>query len=206
MCVFLISSDSRTGRWDELLPSEGFNVSGEEFTWSHMSTSGQMRSYCKTLPEQSTSAPTASPTGSTTKSPTMAPTRPPTKSPTMSPTKSPTGTAFDISYVFPEVDTNEFVHGICVLGASDAGATSTDPDLTYTSIPNFQDGTKVWNDRNYVTSGIQGDEMCEGGLYLQPSLHKVSLFVWPCSYRRIMLLLYVVQQSANHFYYHFIVL
>jgi hypothetical protein len=150
MCVFLISSDLRTGRWDEILPSEGFTVSGEEFTWSHMSTSGQMRSYCKTLlPEQLTSAPTM----------------------------APTGTAVEASYEFPPVTTNEFVHGICALGASHAGATSTDPDLTYTSIPNFQDGEVMWDDRNYVTSGIQGDEMCEGGIYLQPSLHKVRSFL-----------------------------
>eukprot|EP00546_Thalassionema_frauenfeldii_P000288 CAMPEP_0178931966 /NCGR_PEP_ID=MMETSP0786-20121207/22275_1 /TAXON_ID=186022 /ORGANISM="Thalassionema frauenfeldii, Strain CCMP 1798" /LENGTH=540 /DNA_ID=CAMNT_0020609045 /DNA_START=216 /DNA_END=1835 /DNA_ORIENTATION=+ len=81
--------------------------------------------------------------------------------------------AYEETYSFPPTDTNEFVHGLCVLGASSARAISdTDHDLEYTVVADFKDGVRLWNDREYVVSGIQGPEMCEGGIYLRPSLHK----------------------------------
>lgn len=61
------------------------------------------------------------------------------------------------------------------MGVSSATATSTYSPLTYTEVPNWRDGIKMWDNRDYVVSGIQGPEMCEGGLYLRPSLHKVSI-------------------------------
>ena len=79
-----------------------------------------------------------------------------------------------ISYNFPTDNTNEFVHGICAMGASRVQATSTDPNLTYTPISEFQNGIKMWGDRNYVASNVSGNKMCQGGIYLQPSKHKVS--------------------------------
>ena len=79
-----------------------------------------------------------------------------------------------ISYNFPADGTNQFVHGLCTMGASHVQATSTDPNLTYTPISEFQNGVKMWDDRNYVTSNVSGVEMCQGGIYLQPSRHKVS--------------------------------
>merc|ERR1711862_249944 len=143
LCVFLISSDSRTGKWDRILPNYRFTIS-DEFTWSNEVYQGKMRSYCKTLPESPTSAPSSMPS------------LPPP----------------DISYSFPAVDSFLFVHGICVLGASYAEATSNYSRLSYTLVSNFQSGTKLWDDRNYAAEGIQGSEMCQGGLYLRPSRHK----------------------------------
>ena len=145
MCVFIMSSDSRTGKWDDVLPNDRFEIS-DEFTWSDSNYSGRMRSYCKTLPEP----------------------------PTAAPTQSPTREALSLFYNFPPVQTNQFVHGICVMGAKYAEATSTDPELTYTLIPEFQNGVKMWADRTYMTSEVSGTELCEGGIYLQPSRHKVS--------------------------------
>ena len=145
MCVF-VSSDSRNGKWNNVLPDDRFTIS-DEFTWSNGSTSGKMRSYCKTMPE------------------------PPTPSPSASPTRSSLGKYYD----FPEVNTGQFVHGLCVMGASNAIATSTDPNLKYTLVPNFQNGVKMWADRSYITSQVSGDEMCQGGIYLQPSRHKVRV-------------------------------
>mmetsp|Transcript_6813 Transcript_6813/g.7842 ORF Transcript_6813/g.7842 Transcript_6813/m.7842 type:complete len:171 (-) Transcript_6813:175-687(-) len=101
-----------------------------------------MRSYCKTI-SGSTPAPTAAPT----------------------PTRS-------LSYTFPKVTTSQFVHGLCVLGASEAQATSDDPQLTYTNIPNFGDDVQLWANRGYKALGINNEDYCKGGTYLQPSLHK----------------------------------
>ena len=106
---------------------------------------GAMRSYCKTI-SGSTPAPTAAP--------------PPTRS---------------LSYTFPKVTTSQFVHGLCVLGASKAQATSDDPQLTYTNIPNFGDDVKLWANRRYKALGIDNEDYCKGGTYLQPSLHKVRM-------------------------------
>ena len=65
---------------------------------------------------------------------------------------------------------------MCVLGASYAQATSSNnSDLDYTLVPDFGDGVELWGNRDYTVSGIQGTEMCEGGLYLKPNRVKVSL-------------------------------
>merc|ERR1712226_71407 len=78
------------------------------------------------------------------------------------------------TYEFPPTDTLQFTHGMCVLGASYAQATSSNnPDLDYTLVPDFGDGVELWGNRDYTVSGIQGTEMCEGGLYLKPNRHKL---------------------------------
>lgn len=78
-----------------------------------------------------------------------------------------------IIYSFPTVKTNQFVHGICAMGTSYIRATSTDPDFTYTQIPNFQNGVQMWADRDYITGDVSHNRICQGGIYLQPSQHKV---------------------------------
>ncbi len=60
------------------------------------------------------------------------------------------------------------------MGTFSVEATSTDSDLTYESIPNFQDGVKMWANRDDIASGVNGVEECEGGNYLQPSVSRVS--------------------------------
>ena len=146
MCV-LLSTDNRTGNWDKHFPSNRFTVS-EEFVYTSDRATGGMRSYCKTLPEPPTQAPSAPPTVS----------RP------------------DGSYDFPPVATSQFVHGLCAMGASYFTATATDQNLTYkVGSNNFQDGVRLWSNRDYVVDGIQGADMCEGGIYLEPSRHKVSV-------------------------------
>lgn len=77
-----------------------------------------------------------------------------------------------VEYAFPPTETGEFVHGICAMGVSSASATSDFSRLTYTAVPNWTNGLLVWDDRQYRVSRIQGPEMCEGGLFLKPSLHK----------------------------------
>ena len=92
-----------------------------------------MISYCKTLPDEPPTAPLSS-----------APTR---------------AATVDISCTFPSTYIEIFVHGICVLGASYAKATSSNySDLTYTLMPNCKDGVKLWGDRDYVESGIEGPD------------------------------------------------
>merc|ERR1712150_349865 len=46
VCAFVVSTDRRTGKWDQTLPTEGFTVSSSSFKWS---SNGRMKSYCKTL-------------------------------------------------------------------------------------------------------------------------------------------------------------
>jgi len=74
-------------------------------------------------------------------------------------------------YEFPEIKTDEFVHGICVLSSNEASAVSTDPNLDYISIENVGSGTRVWRDRTYTLAGVESSP-CQGSIYLQPSLHK----------------------------------
>jgi len=182
VCVFLIT-DWRTGRWDVTLPADGFTIS-TGIQW-YPEPTGAMRSYCKTVsigshtpspvPNSPSSAPISAPT-MPTKAPTLAPTKTPTMAPTMTPTKAPTKapspTTHSLSYAFPPVTTSQFVHGLCVLGASQARATSNDPQLTYTEIPNFADDVELWGNRGYKALGVDNDGDCVGGTYLQPSLHK----------------------------------
>jgi hypothetical protein len=81
-----------------------------------------------------------------------------------------------VFYEFPVVDTDEFVHGLCVMGLTsndEASATSTDPDLTYEAISGFSEGFQLFGNRDYLSSGTSGEAShCEGGMYLQPSLVK----------------------------------
>ncbi len=122
--------------------------------------------------------PTLTPTNSQTLTPTNSPTLTPTsKNPTQAPTKAPSPDAFNLSYTFPKVTTSQFVHGLCVLGASEAQATSDDPQLTYTNIPNFGDDVQLWANRGYKALGINNEDYCKGGTYLQPSLHKVRMTI-----------------------------
>ena len=81
--------------------------------------------------------------------------------------------AYEHILEFPSIDTHEFVHGICVVGASSVNAYSSDQRLYYTQYDGFADGQVAWKDRDYTLEGIDGS-VCAGGIYLQPSAHKVS--------------------------------
>ena len=75
---------------------------------------------------------------------------------------------------FPATSTSQFVHGICVVGASAVDVSSTDADLTYVEVNDFQSGEKLWSDRSYTVGDVVGEELCQGGTYLRPSTVKVS--------------------------------
>jgi len=79
--------------------------------------------------------------------------------------------AYPYVLTFPEVDTSQFVHGICVVGASSATAISTDTDLVYKEVPNFQTGQTAWGNRDYLIEGVE-KTICKGGIFLQPNRHK----------------------------------
>lgn len=82
----------------------------------------------------------------------------------------------DVSYVFPDVTTDYFLHGLCVNGAAHASVISDDADLTYSSMDDFGNGVKLWNDANYIAKDVVGEAACEGGIFLRPSLiQRVSL-------------------------------
>eukprot|EP00588_Corethron_pennatum_P017112 CAMPEP_0194306038 /NCGR_PEP_ID=MMETSP0171-20130528/3310_1 /TAXON_ID=218684 /ORGANISM="Corethron pennatum, Strain L29A3" /LENGTH=1059 /DNA_ID=CAMNT_0039057723 /DNA_START=66 /DNA_END=3245 /DNA_ORIENTATION=+ len=72
---------------------------------------------------------------------------------------------------FPASLTDELVHGFCVTGADSAEAHSSLPDLTYTEVRPFVDGTLAWDDRSYTYLGIIYSP-CAGGIFLRPALHK----------------------------------
>jgi len=74
-------------------------------------------------------------------------------------------------FTFPATETTQFVHGICVTGASSAHATSDFEGLTYTEVRPFVDGTLAWDDRSYTHTGIIFSP-CAGGIFLRPSRHK----------------------------------
>lgn len=81
---------------------------------------------------------------------------------------------YDIVVEFPATETSQFVHGICVVGATEAHAFSdTDDNLFYQPISNFQNGEKLWGDRTYTVTGVEEAGLCESGIFLQPNLHKV---------------------------------
>lgn len=163
VCAFIVA-DSRTGKWNEELPNDRFAVSDNYFTFEDGNVVGKMYSYCKTLPE------------------------PPTPSPTSNPTRV---VGESVTYTFPKVNTSQFVHGICVIGADTASASSTDAKLKYTAVPDFKNGVQLWNDRSYVSAGIQGADKCEGGIFLRPTLHKVSFEPAPSADLAIALFLLV---------------
>jgi len=79
--------------------------------------------------------------------------------------------AYEHILEFPSTDTHEFVHGICVVGASSVNAYSSDQRLYYTQYDGFADGQVAWKDRTYTLEGIDGS-VCAGGIYLQPNAHK----------------------------------
>jgi len=84
-----------------------------------------------------------------------------------------TNHAYETSFTFPSTQTSEFVHGLCVMGATNLEATSSFSNLEYTAVQDFGQGTRLWGDRNFVvSSNIQGSYMCEGGTYLRPNKHK----------------------------------
>jgi len=72
------------------------------------------------------------------------------------------------------IDTHEFVHGLCVTGASSVAVYSSDPNLYYTQYENFASQQKAWGDRDYVLEGVE-NTVCAGGIYLQPNRHKSIL-------------------------------
>jgi len=90
------------------------------------------------------------------------------------------------TYVFPTTDSANnteqgFVHGLCVLGATSTTASSSDLDFTYTPLTSvFAEGIKLWGDTNFVSVGVEdgGAELCEGGVYLQPSGTFVSFIYY----------------------------
>jgi len=56
---------------------------------------------------------------------------------------------------FPETDTDQFVHGFCVTGASNAVAfSSNNVDLKYQSV-DFVEDVQAWGDRNYKYQGVE---------------------------------------------------
>merc|ERR1719242_3026466 len=151
LCAFIVT-DSRDGQWDQELPGDRFAVSSSTFKFTDGRITGTMRSYCKILPEPPTTMPSSVPTSA--------------PSQTLPPTDS-------VSFTFPPTTTSQFVHGLCVMGASFAEATSTNAGLSYTTVSEqFDNGVTLWNDRNYVADGVSGSEMCQGGIYLKPNKHK----------------------------------
>lgn len=72
---------------------------------------------------------------------------------------------------FPETDTNQFVHGLCVQGASSVAAYATDTNVRYTQYQNFTSGMQAWGDRDYTLEGVE-NTVCAGGIFLQPNRHK----------------------------------
>ncbi len=81
-----------------------------------------------------------------------------------------TGTEL-VSWTLPPTTTEETIHGICVINAAFATATSTQDDLFYTNVEPFVDGTKAWGNRDYVLEGVENSP-CQNGIYLRPSLHR----------------------------------
>jgi len=91
-------------------------------------------------------------------------------------------TGSSMTYTFPTTDypahestgtyNGGMIHGLCVLGATEASATISPDDsgFTYTSIPDLKDGVQAFGN-GFELVGIDGHgaQVCEGGIYLQPS-------------------------------------
>jgi len=73
--------------------------------------------------------------------------------------------------VLPATTTGQTVHGICVANASFAYASSTQSQLSYTSVDPFTGTPIAWNDRVYIIEGAENTP-CADGIFLKPSLHK----------------------------------
>ena len=172
MCAFVSVNENRHGNWIPSLKEKEFIESGGNFQYP-----GTMKSYCKTLSKCPIIDPSSIPSATPSTLPSFMPSDVPSHVPSDVPSDSlPRTCSFD----FPDVGTEEFVHGLCVLGASSAKASSNSPVLTYIggSGPEFifRNDIILWGDRDYVAQQVygKGDELCEGGLYLQPSKVKVS--------------------------------
>ena len=137
----------RSSNWHVLLLERGFAASEATFGWDCCGSSTWWTSYCKPLmPEVTYEI-----------------------------------TELKQTYVFPTTDSTSredegggFVHGLCVLGAESATASSSDLGFTYTplTVPSgFATATQLWTNRGYRSVGVDGGgaALCEGGLYLQPS-------------------------------------
>ena len=59
-------------------------------------------------------------------------------------------------------------YGMCVQGATSATAQAS--GITYSPQAGFKNGDKVWGDRSYVFSGVEGTP-CAGGIYLLPNTY-----------------------------------
>jgi len=146
LCAFVTSrvGDERTGEWNTMLPGLGFH-NHYDFIWGDTGI-GQMRVHCKHFSEGTADAPA-----------------PPIDS----------NHAYEMSFTFPSTQTSQFVHGLCVMDATNIEATSSFSNLEYTAVQGFGQGTRLWGNRNFVvSSNIQGSYMCEGGTYLRPNKHK----------------------------------
>jgi len=78
------------------------------------------------------------------------------------------------SYPFPQptkgAGNDKFTHGLCVLNAASATVRSTNPRLSYETIPNFGNGIELWGNGDWAASKVNGGAaMCEGGIYFQPN-------------------------------------
>lgn len=99
---------------------------------------------------------------------------PPSATTSAPPTTSPTAltSQFGNDSDLPPTTTGEFVHAICVKGASNPYAIGKGSDgstqVTYQSM-NYYSGIKAWSDRNYRMYNTGGSSPCDGGLYLKPS-------------------------------------
>lgn len=75
---------------------------------------------------------------------------------------------FEFPPVASEEGSNDFLHALCVAGASSAYASSDNPSLTYTSVPAFSSGEDAWDDRTYTFQNVE-NSVCSSGIYLRPS-------------------------------------
>ena len=76
--------------------------------------------------------PSSNPSHEPSDEPTQFPSRLPSDSPSADPSKSPSVYPIvEVSYNFPSTKTNQFVHGLCVLGSTNIEATSSFSNLEY---------------------------------------------------------------------------
>ena len=67
----------------------------------------------------------------------------------------------------------DMIHAMCLSRASQASATSDyntyyNGALSYTSVSNFSNGQRGWDDRDYTLQNVDST-VCNGGIYLKPS-------------------------------------
>jgi len=217
VCAFVVDGPNN-GRWDILLPEQGFTASAGTFIY-YPKYNGGMKSYCKTydpsdipsltpslipsskpsnipsdvpsyvpsddpsdIPSwQPSMIPSVHPSSIPSSNPSNEPSDEPTQFPSSLPSNilgvsvSPSINSFGFTFQFPATETFDFTHALCVIGTSNVQASSTYSNLFYTKVPGFQNGVKLWDDRDYTASEVVGITLCEGGMYLRPSLAKVSI-------------------------------